>query len=78
MSTIREETTMARKQFSGGGPNRGGSNATTQKGAGLAAWRERNSGSGIDQSDRAPPADPYPGTGTTLGPNPGYLKPPAK
>jgi hypothetical protein len=72
--------TMARKQFSGGNPSRGGSTATTAKGQGVAAWRERNSGSGIDQSDRAPPVDPPPGQGTptSLGPNPGYLAPKRK
>jgi hypothetical protein len=71
---------MARKQFSGGGPNRGGTNATSTgtKGELTRAWRERNVGSGIDQSDRAGPVDPYPGQGTSIGSNPGYLKPPVK
>jgi hypothetical protein len=60
------------KQFSSGPANRGGTTATNTaiKGEGIAAWRQRNVGSGIDQSDRAPPSDLYPGQGTTLGPNP--------
>jgi hypothetical protein len=66
---------MARNNFSGGPDNRGGSEYVNKQSGGERAWAERNQGSGIDQSDRAPPTDHFPGRGTTLGPNPGYLAP---